>query len=551
MKIILDQIEFDLPESIFRLVENAHLTGKVKKALEISKSRWNFQIKFDDALVECEIKYGKNCVTKIHCACGRSNSKHPCIHGLIAAYWYYKEVYLHKKLKNTPSVKSSFELITDEYTHIELGTFINFCFKLDKNLKKWAELLLSKNFAGADLFHFIYYKLEDIEKSLSLTSRNSILKSYREQCELLQALYDQSVIEYTHGNIEPALYKCFASLLKSNQWLVTYVNNNHTRLQTIHTNLHNAFDQMLRSIKAAELIQKMFEFILTELKSKPYAIYQHKQNIYYTLLNSYSNHSFIKKNDEIIIDNLKSGVLQKLNISESLLFVISYFKDNNFKEFFNHEMIGQFDSQTWLITLQKIEDLELLSGFEDQLQYLFDNLQVSELRNRIAEILLKHLIASGNIKLCSEKARQFAIQLSKIKYATIFFECVEFDSSQINAFINDYHSVHPKEDEFVLELLSQTNESELLLSELEKNESFTTLMKYDSHIFKHYSKRLIAKYCNLAEEYLNNHAGQQAFNTVEQIKKHIAKVGYKSHAEEFMNAVQKLYPERTKIINFI
>ena len=68
MKIVLDSIDFILPEDKMDLVRKALFSGQIKKASQISKDTWHYLLRADDALLECQIRYGQNQVSAIQCA---------------------------------------------------------------------------------------------------------------------------------------------------------------------------------------------------------------------------------------------------------------------------------------------------------------------------------------------------------------------------------------------------------------------------------------------------------------------------------------------------
>ncbi|HNC36369.1 MAG TPA: hypothetical protein PLD32_07375, partial [Saprospiraceae bacterium] len=183
MKIILDQIEFDLPEPIFKVVQGALQSGKVKKAIEISKNLWNFQIKFDDALVETELRFGKNQASKVVCACGRSNPRHPCIHAWIASYWYFWEIARHRKNKekNPGNAKTVAELMYANPR--ELQAIVKLFCKLDKKNIDWASVLLTPAIRSPELYHYLQQKLSAFDPQQNKGS-SYLSRLYREHIEL-------------------------------------------------------------------------------------------------------------------------------------------------------------------------------------------------------------------------------------------------------------------------------------------------------------------------------------------------------------------------------
>ncbi|MEP7196534.1 MAG: hypothetical protein ABI851_08440 [Saprospiraceae bacterium] len=551
MKIILDQIEFMLPEATYRLVSSSHALGRVKKANEVSKNIWNYNIKFEDSFIECEIKYGRNQVNKIQCACGRSNTKHPCLHAWIAAYWHYKEVVLPKSSSNTKA--DNFKLTKfdfSEYSQEELIQFIKLILKIDSKLNRWTELFLVKAYHNEDLFNFCLRVFNKFESTDTINKASNKLKLYKEQVQLLEYLYEQCIQDYIQGDIKSAFYKCLANLIKTDQWLSLYQSNNHLKLLRLYENQHKALEQILKGIKAAELYEVFLEFTIKILNENKYLIRNKTENIYSVLLNTANTKAQSKIINELIVSKIQSKEIFEANELETILFIINTLDIKVFKNLLKNELAANVSTQSWLMMIEYLKENQFIETFEEHLSLINQFVNNKDVKIKAAESIITHQLMSNQIEKCIQNAKKYAIQLSHLNFAKLYFSKLENNPSNIMEFINEYKSANSILDQyFILDIFTYVDEKEFLVNEIELSNSLEITMNYDSSLFKNHWNRLLAIYYKLSEQFLNNHAGTQAFLYIDKIRKHILKYGKKSMVDEFSNEVQKLFPERSKLLN--
>ncbi|MEO6189266.1 MAG: hypothetical protein ABIO44_01825 [Saprospiraceae bacterium] len=551
MKIILDQIEFMLPEAIFKMVSNSHISGRIKKANEVNKNIWNYQIKFEDSIIECELKYGRNQVSKIICGCGRSNVKHPCLHAWIAAYWHYKEIVQLIKVQNeqeTKTKKSNPDF--DNLNSTELIQFIQLSLKIDRNLNKWSEILLKKKLQDEPHYDFLMVKMKIFDAPFSPKANTSPLKQYKDQTELIGILYEQAVQEFIDGHLEEAFFKSLACIIKSDEWLTLYQQNNHVKLLKLYLNLHKAIEQIYKSIKSPELLDKLFIFTTDILENTSYAIRNKTENLYSIFFNYSINKNNKNKILSLITQKIESNSFFTNNEIEPLMFLINNLSLNEFKLELKKNLAICITTQTWLMLLESLKENDIIEHFEEHLNSIYKEVSKKEVKLRTAEYILQTLIQSNQVEICKKKARDFAINLSHIPFAKIFFDCIDIKTREAELFIKDYKILNKnKNPEFIFELLKEINIPELLLTEIKECTSIDLIMKFDISIFKEYKFELVEVYKKLSKEFLLTHVGHQAFNYIDNIKKHISIYGNKSLAEKFLIDIQTLYPERTKLIN--
>lgn len=549
MKIILDQIEFDLPEPIFKVVQGALQSGKVKKAIEISKNLWNFQIKFDDALVETELRFGKNQASKVVCACGRSNPRHPCIHAWIASYWYFWEIARRRKNKekNPGNAKTVAELMNANPR--ELQAIVKLFCKLDKKNIDWASVLLTPAMRSPELYHYLQQKLSAFDPQQNKGS-SYLSRLYREHIELGQMLYHNALEDYAEGNPEPAIIKLLVLSIRFSRWLQHYEKFNHTRLLLLLGNIHKAFEELLKSLKAPDLLEKVLELTVAELTEKEYPVFHHEENLYITLLHLKNNVVKSSSVKNLIFLNINSGRAIGFIPEQLLLLAVQSLTSKEWNKILLSSTVLNLTSPVWLRFLDKISELSMTAAHFGQIMTVYESLPYYEVRCKAADLLVTESIHHKNIEEARLLTRRFSLELSQPGMARSYFLLEEYAPEKIRSFIEDYKKLHSNAShEFILLLLEENELYELLVDELENEDNIEIIIKYDRHLFNQYSKKMLNKYLVLSGQFLNQFAGHQAYEYIDRIRKHISKYGTKAHNAEFSDHVQKLFPERTNLQN--
>ncbi len=547
MKIILDEIEFILPEPTFQMIKDAYNHGRVQKASELSKNYWSYQIKHEDKLLECELKYGKNQVSKILCACGRTNIKQPCLHAWIAAYWHYKKVVCEKNQNKPVKEKVRLEHLDFSKTELsELTRFIQLTIKLNKNLETWVQLIIPSIENGVSVFHQFTTFLNNFNPHKSTVNKNNKLKLYKEQLLAIDFIYEQALHDFIQGSLEKAFYKMLACFIKLSEWLPEYKLHNHAKMMKLNNNLYHATDQALKSIKSAELSESLFKSSMDILTSNINSPVHYKENIYQLLLNNTKT----KNQKKIIEDHIKHLCCNRIwllnNEVETIFFLINNLDFTEFKKTFTSEPFEQISNQSWLILIQKIKEADLLLHYIEHLKLIFEKSLSTEVKRRIAQSIIESYIYNNNLHSAKEDAKHFSIVLKDINMAKIYFS--DNESSNIEHYIDEYYKLYPKSDDvFLLQLLHILEEKDLLLNYFIKTENIDDIFAYDSILYKTHWEQIKNIYLNYSENYLDNFVGLQANQFLEKVKSNIKLKTNKIQFENFNSEFQKRFPERLKI----
>ncbi|NOT36060.1 MAG: hypothetical protein HOP11_01640 [Saprospiraceae bacterium] len=548
MKIILDEIEFILPEATFRTVKDSHTLGRVKKANEISKNLWNYQIKFEDKLIECEIKYGKNTVSKILCACGRSNIKHPCLHAWIASYWHFREVIPQRTTakQNSPTQKLS-DIDFGEINNQELNRFVQLSLKLNQNLIPWTRFILPIEGSIKEIFSYFQLALAHFDVQDTGSEKKQRLKQYKEHLLALEFVYEQSLLHFIQGDLEKAYGKIFSCHVKLNEWLSYYTRHNHSRLSKLQNDVYNAAEQILKSIKAPELQESLFQFHTSFLHQQHTSIAHHKNNVFNLILENVYSKSHKTNYYEILISQCQKPEFYSTNEFEAVYCLINLFDFKDFESIFKNFLATNISSQTWLILIHKIRENDSTLIFKSHLELIFSGTSSSEVRKSIATLIIESFIQSGQIDKARIEAKKYSILLLNLAFAKIYFS--EKDDNSMDIYLKEFGKHHKKShNEFLLELFYSLHENEKLINIIPEIDNVETIILFDSILFKSHWSELLEAYLLRCQLHLATHAGTQAVNYIDKIKSHIRTYGTKSQFEQFQLKVQQLFPERAQLV---
>lgn len=549
MKIILDEIEFTLPEATFRTIKDSYTLGRVKKANEISKNLWNYQIKFEDKLIECELKYGKNQVSKILCACGRSNTKHPCLHSWIAAYWHFKEIVPQRKpKKDSVSTIKIAQIDFSQLDNKDLARFIQLSLKLHKNLIPWTRLIIPIEADINVIYNTYYQTLSELDIPLSETVPKNRLKYYRDQMMLLEFVYDQSIQHYLYGNLEQSYVKLFSCILKLNQWIRHYIQHNHTRMLKLQTDLFNATEQVLKSIKAPELQESIFQFNLNYILKNPTIIYHHNINTYNLLLENAHSKKHKQEYYKCLLHDCGQDFFFQNNEFESIYYLIQALQSEDFKNLFKNNNLQYISNITWLMLLKELKENDHVQYYYLQLKSIYLNNKSSEVKKNIATALVESLIKQDKIEEAKLEAKYFSLDLLNINFAKIYLEGLP--DKNLDLYVNELKKKNNESDTgFLIELYYELKEKERLVLALNSTDDLTHILSYDKILFDTHWNSLLNIYIKKCEAHINQFIGNEALSFVDKIKSHIRTFGTKSQFEQFNLEVQKLFPERKQLVS--
>lgn len=548
MNIILDQIEFILPESVFRLVKNSVELGRVKKASEVKKNIWQFIIKYEDSYVECEIKFGRNQVQKIICACGRSNLKHPCLHSWIASFWYYNEVVLNKT-QSKPVTTALQEIDYSKLSVDQLVPFVKLSLKLHKDLARWADMLINYSIVEFDTASDFLQKLNTFRLDKNSNS-SSKLKIFNEQLILLNQLYNQVLEQYSSGFLEIAFSKTLCTIIKTSEWITDYPLNNHQKLSKLFFDFHMVFEQIIKDIKSPELLDHCLDLSENILSEHYYRLLHPIQNIYTHLLNAGTNKKIKENIKKIYIQNLikNEPSIDLINIQ----FILNYFDLNKFKSILHEHLTHSVSIQTWLILLKKLEEQGQLLLFDKHLICILKEIKHRETQLKYASKIINEYNEQGLTVEAATLSKDLSVLLLSPEIAKLYYLSTNKSVDKLHELMQVFKAQkHIDHEILILEILNQTEQTEQLLIELQNCQNIELVMQYDKILYSKYANEILLIYINFAARCFNDYAGQAAYQYIEKIKSHIQFHGRKILSDRFDKEIQRLFPERNKLLNII
>ncbi|MCC6815944.1 MAG: hypothetical protein IT267_05990 [Saprospiraceae bacterium] len=546
MKIVLEEIEFILPEATFKSVRDAHTLGRIHKANEISKNLWNYSIRFEDKLIECEIKYTNNHVSKIICACGRNNTKHPCLHAWIAAYWHYKEIISSKKEENSKKLLT--ELPTIDYSSIKASSAINFIqlsLKLNKSLYAWIRLILTPDSQCTNHLKYYIDILSEFNPKVFHSTKNNKLKLYKDQILALEFLYDQAISDYLNSEPKNAFLKISACQIKISEWLRDYIQYNHIRMLKLNSKLYNAGNQIMKGIKSSELLEELITGVLNVLSTINVSILHHRENLFSILLENANT----KRITQQILRTIKAKSNDRSWIEcsekEAIRFLMNILGIEDFEQYIlnNKDSVA---SQSWLALLKEYKENDDLFKYLNQIEILYQHLDAHEIKKECALLIVESLIVQNKIHEYRQRSKRYSIELKNLNLARVYFE--NYSKEDLLSYIEDFYKIHLS-TEFILILLVNLSEVDLLIPYIDKLDDISSVLKFDSLLFKSHWKQLLPIYNKHIHLVYLSQAGQQAFQNVELIRKHIKKNGTRPQLDEFESELLKNHPERLNFVN--
>ena len=550
MKIVLDSIDFILPEDKMDLVRKALFSGQIKKANQISKDTWHYLLRADDALLECQIRYGQNQVSAIQCACGKSTAKNPCMHAWILAYWHHQQIVRQKKEETKKlAPRKKFEFQDGIYQEKELTDFIQLSLRLNPGLNAWANLLLLQPYSPELSYENYMEALAGFDPPLAKASSSKFLKDFRHQLLLLDQIYDHSLSLYLKGNLEQAVHLLLATLIKSSQWFETFADIHQEKWLHQLVKMHQALHQILKSIKAPALRTTIFDLMMDKISANPYFLVHREENLYHILYTFKEEKNKSSRTENLVSAKIKESKTFFYKPIEGLVFLLNTHSPKNFVELIRqHSLWKEISSTYWLMLIAYFKEQHDFTRSKLVLEYMVEKSPYRELSVAAAAQILDFMIREGMSEELTKTSRDYSIRFKDARFARVWHESSGPDEAEMRKYIQEFKSVHVDDFKFVLDFLAESDVQSLLLAELTEGKDIDLLIHYDKVLSTENRLILIDTYVSLTQDYLNEYGGGQAYDYVQKIRTHLGNFRSKDLLKLFTDKVEKLFPERISLV---
>ncbi|MBK9962159.1 MAG: hypothetical protein IPP06_12780 [Saprospiraceae bacterium] len=507
-------------------------------------------LRADDALLECQIRYGQNQVSAIQCACGKSTAKNPCMHAWILAYWHHQQVVRQKKeAAKKLAPRKKFEFQDGIYQEKELTDFIQLSLRLNPGLNAWANLLLMQPYSPELAYENYMEALSGFDPQITKGSSSKFLKDFRHQLLLLDQIYDHSLSLYLRGNLEQAVHLLLASLVKSSQWFDTFADINQEKWVQQLVKMHQALHQILKSIKAPALRTSIFDLMMDRISEGPYYLIHREENLYHILYSFKEEKNKSSRTEELISAKIKETKTFFYKPLEGLVFLLNTHSPKIFIELIKrHHLFQEISSTYWLMLIGYFKEQHDFTRSRMILEFLVEKSPYRELAVASAGQILEFMIREGLSDELAKASRDFSIKFKESRFANVWYDSSAPDESELVKYIQEFKSAHVSDQHFILDFLAKSDAQELLLAELKERGDVDLLIQYDKVLSPDNRLSLLDTYVLLTQDYLNEYGGGQAYDYVQKIRTHLGNFRAKELLKTFTEKVEKLFPERISLV---
>jgi translation initiation factor 2 beta subunit (eIF-2beta)/eIF-5 len=539
MAIFIENIELQISGKAYSKISEWIDKGYVKKANEIKKNQWNYNLKTDDETFECQIQYSEHSIRTYLCACNQKFQKKACLHVYACALWHKLNIKANK-INTQPTLKKKINIEFYQEALYQDGIL--------QFLKKE----LNRNDKLNQAFQLRYFYLDQAEAKntfhsiLPLTETNpkakkTSLNTYKVQLQLLTELYEGSVFAVSKSMPIEAIESALHGVLYANKLFVNF--RNHQSEQMIRK-FHAIIYEIIRSTKEPNLREQLFVETTTCLKNPYYIINSIDENIAQYLYSFYTQVLFKNQVNLILLHKLEECTIEKNISSINLVYVII----NNCND--ENSVIQYFKSnenKKWLLSLF-IDDI--INNRRLHLYFPIVQLFLEKLPDVQSEpkmnALIEFAIQKNDHALIKSLSIKALLQLQNLKYAEILV-----DESHSNSFMTMQELLSLvsdiKYEKLKLEVIHKFGTDEELIQALELCNSDEIIDLYANRLLETKNKWIYNYYLTKSIEILNTFGGIHAYEKIEKITQKIKKYQNEKWLAEFTKDLKSRFPERVAI----
>ena len=554
MKIQLDSIEFSITEERLGKIKHWIQGGQIKKAIQTSKDTWNYHLKAEDMLIECEMSYGKNNVKKINCACGQGNRINPCIHAWTLAYWHYINIVQEKNKASNPVIKlESRAQIIQKLSIVpqdELIRFINISLKIHPSLNAWARLAFLHHESEEHIYDSYLEALDYFTISGKDLSAFSKVKHYKQQLALLDTLYDIGIQQFINGEVYLPVQSMLAAVIQSYKWLLQYQDINTDKLKLVIQKLHLVLFQLIKGIKAPDLRETIYTLVHTTLSKNNYYLLFDEENLFQLLIFCFQEKNYKTRTIQLIEDKINTEPHFFKEGITPILFLAKLFPTNAFIKIIDqYQLFDRIPSPHWLSLIQYIKDRSQVKESAKFFEYFVAKHPSMDVKHFAADAYLKLLIIEQETDKLNKWSRIYSLQFQHLAFGQIWMTSANPEPTEIQKYIEECNHQANHVKHYLLDLLNNMNQDHFLFEELSKLDQIETIMKYDHRLLNSEPQKMIQLFVKLTKNHLNQYVGAPAFQFMDKIKSHLLTQGSKEHMKIYTQEINQLFPERQSILN--
>ncbi len=549
MKIILDSLEEQLDERQFVKIKTAIRSGAIRKAIEKNKNHWLYVIKHDFHLLECELHYSVKSVRSAICSmCGPQQE---CDHVLIAAYWHIQ--HLHKIKKNEeksrepkPYHLDQIKIFLEQTPKLKLEEILLRLAHIDLEARKLISLY-TLPYSQHTQNESTKYENALAQFDVDSTGKTHSPKLNKSRLQSLEILY-QTAISFFHDNqIIESFWINLALIDKISQWYYNPPSNPSFKVSQYNKKYHQLLYEIVHAIVAPEALDSILPSLQKVFLHPSYSVISAKENLLQIMMRKFATKHFtpvilhflnqvLGSADKDLNSKLEASEfwLQKASTKEKEKPVIDFLSSQNYSSVQWHELLSQKQIQ-----------------FSSQMIFMFEKSlkRVSDIKTRdlFIQVILQYYTGMGDLKKVENLARSEFLQSGSIKYVKILRES---NIIQLEEYVDLLHEAYSKkviQTEAYLMELQQIQKIGLLKDEILRLQSIDLVNLFAAQLIPAYTDEILLFYTDHCILYLQEHAGQEAYQYIENIKGKLKKYSKDKADVKLHLSLLQHFPERISL----
>lgn len=555
MKVLLDSLDFLIPADKLDAVKNACNSGQVKRVSQINQNSWLYQLRWEDALLECKLSYGTNQLKSIHCACGCQNAQHPCIHAWVLAYWHThhrtsERTRAHDLRKNRSEIRKNL----DQQSTFDLVEFTDLALQLHPELYSWASLLLPPNpydqTHEENIFAYYFRLLNDFSSDIKTKSGVRNIRDLKNRLVLIEKLQNQAMHHFVQGEISKPCEMLMAIIFSNYQFLLLIPEINAEKLLSSHAHLIQSLHQMIKALKAPERRHQLFELLHKNICEQEHWITHRHDNLFHLLFSFHEEKKALKNFEKNVLPSLMSHPHFFESAEETLWALYYDFDDSAWSHWIQKlGLLSKMGSHLLLPFVYGLSELRADDKSRKILLAIAEDKHHAQVSQLAAEKYLEYLIESNRVEELSIHSRKWAIRWNQMRFVKLWDTAGKPDHSTIQQFLSECHKSKNFHREFYLDGLCYWEKSALLLEEMEAETDLHKLMQRDALLLRDHPEACIKIYLRHSQEYLDQYGGQKAYEFVQAIKLHLLQSGFREAEKKYELQLLEMYPDRISLFS--
>ncbi|MBK8955669.1 MAG: hypothetical protein IPM34_08940 [Saprospiraceae bacterium] len=502
-------------------------SGALIKANQTSKNSWNYCLRYDGMLTDCEIKYNQKSLKQVVCACGFRGSKRLCKHSQIIVYWHLLKIY--RRSAGPANEFSEFkENDLQKLSAEELRFYLKALMRNNPKAQKWVELLHAMGTCREMDIHSMFQACQNFSVFLNDLHKNQVSRE-KNLLQLSNDLYNTSLRFYSLSEVNRACSIMIAAI----QLLYTQIQTRKViNTQKFHQAIikyTDALNQILTAIIAPQALNSFLRHLIEFSKSDAYYPAHKECNLFNSIRNRIKNKSIEKE----LVASLQNKCLESIHHPFAFYTWDVYYQTDalGFLKFLKSPVFARKNAFPNILNFLGTRNKQLEQSFYlELLRYILPNL------NRDLQILAATYLNAMHIQMSSLEDKQLFIQLYLVsKNQNLLTQYFSSEGSVDKLYDIAQQMLEkaqlPIEEslEIELELLFYSQQYQSLTDKLMAQESIDLIMKYDANLPAQAKTRLIKSYGIYLTNFKLNNIGPKATRRIKQITSHLMAHYSKEH----------------------